>query len=200
MTGLVAGIGAKAALGAAGARLKQISPRTWLVIGCALAALLGALWALHWYHGQIKAAEKRGSDAAYSNIAKQARELTGKANALNAKLAAQMRSKNDEEAAAIRSDAGAVLVRGPGAARCAPVAGLAGTSGRSVAAGGKPDAAGSQVPPDDRAAVPWPWLVDRAEQADLNRSEAIAWRDWYARFTAEWAKWNADAAKARATP
>jgi nucleoside phosphorylase len=50
MTGIVAGIGARAALSAAGARLGQISPRTWLVIGCAVALAVGFLWHQHAAH------------------------------------------------------------------------------------------------------------------------------------------------------
>jgi hypothetical protein len=29
--------------------------------------------------------------------------------------------------------------------------------------------------------VPWAWLVGHAEQCDINRSEALAWREWYSR-------------------
>jgi hypothetical protein len=44
------------------------------------------------------------------------------------------------------------------------------------------------VPPDDLAAVPWPWLVQRAEQADLNRQEVLTWREWYDRMVKDWPK------------
>lgn len=37
--------------------------------------------------------------------------------------------------------------------------------------------------PDDEpmAIVPWRDLVTRAEEADRNRTEALSWREWYAR-------------------
>lgn len=203
MTGLVAGMGVKAALGAAGAHLKQISPRTWLIIGCALAALLGALWAHHWYAGQIKAAEKRGFDAAYANVAKQAATLTAKANALNAKLAAQMRKETDAKLAAVHADAAAMRLRGSGAARCTAIAGVPIPSGRSQPSSGPGNAALDQVHSGewpDLIALPIAPTIDFGEQHDAFRVEAIQWRGWYARFSAEWAKWNADAAKARTTP
>jgi hypothetical protein len=42
--------------------------------------------------------------------------------------------------------------------------------------------------PDDLAAVPWQWLVQRSEQADLNRQEVLSWREWYRKLAAEWPK------------
>lgn len=162
----------------------------------ALAAALVFAFAVHWFNGRIEAAEKRGAERAYANVERQARELERKANALNARIVTAIKEKNRVENARIAADADALRLRGPGAARCASAASLPSGPGGRVAAGGRSDAAGSGVPVQDSAAVPWGWLVNRAEQADLNRAEVLAWREWHARFTAEWAKWKAEAERA----
>jgi hypothetical protein len=192
---------------ALGARLLPVRaffgsiPRwAYIALAIVLAGLTGVLVHQHYAHKAIAAAEQRGEARAYANVARQAQELASKANALNAGIAAAFKEKNREENARIAAAADTLRLRGPGAARCAAVAGVSASASGSVAAGGKPDAAGPQVPPDDRAVVPWGWLVGRAEQADLNRAEVVAWRDWYQRFAAEWTKWQSDAAKARAKP
>lgn len=101
------------------------------------------------------------------------------------KLSADFRRLNDEENRRIAGDAQSLRVSGPGKATChAPPAAASGhEEGR-----GKPDAPGPQVPSADSAAVPWPWLVTRAEQADLNRAEVLAWREWYRKLVEDWPK------------
>jgi hypothetical protein len=200
MTGMAAGMGAKAVLAAAGARLKQISPRTWLIIGCVVAALLGALWAHHWYSGQIKAAEKRGSDAAYAHVAEQAQKLTSRANALNGKLAKAFQEKNREENSRIARAADDLRLRGPGAARCTAFPGLSAAARGSQSSDRSGDASVAGLRNEERTdliALPFAPTIDFGEQHDAFRAEAISWREWYARFSAEWAKWQADSAKAR---
>jgi hypothetical protein len=44
------------------------------------------------------------------------------------------------------------------------------------------------MPPEDRAAVPWVWLTDRAEEHDLDRAEVLSWRLWYQKVLAAWPK------------
>lgn len=163
----------------------------------ALAAALLYAFAIGWYNGKIEAAEKRGAERAYASVERQARELERKANALNAKIAAALKEKNDVENRRIAADADAHRLRGPGAARCAGPALIPPASGGHVAAGGRSDAAGPGMPAEDRAAVPWSWLVDRAEQHDLHRAEVLAWREWHRRFTAEWSAWRAEAERER---
>jgi hypothetical protein len=108
-----------------------------------------------------------------------------KAKARGEQLAKELRSKTDEANRRIAADADTLRVSGPGKARCSAVsAGPGGSEARS----GKPDAAGPEVSPDDRAAVPWPWLVQRAEQADLNRQEVLTWREWYDKMVKDWPK------------
>lgn len=163
----------------------------------ALAAALIFAFAVHWYNGRISAAEKRGEERAYANVAKQARELERKANALSARIATEMRKRNDEENRAIARAADALRLRGPGAARCAGPALLPASPGGHGTAPAGADAAGPGMPPEDRAAVPWGWLVSRSEEHDMLLAEARGWREWHARFTAEWAKWKAEADKGR---
>lgn len=176
--------------------LKSV-PRSIWMLGIITLLAGGYLWHQHAAQRAIAAAEKRGEDRAYANVERQARELEAKANALNRSIAEQMRKRNDEQARRIAVAADGLRLRGPGAARCTVVAGLPAAPGGRVTPDRPAYAAGSRVPPGDRAAVPWSWLVERAEQADLNRAEALAWRDWYARFKAEWDRWNAKAAVLR---
>jgi hypothetical protein len=120
-------------------------------------------------HAQIDKADKAARDA----------------QATIAKLTREIRNRTDEENRRIAGDADAVRLRGPGKAVCraAPAA----ASGHEPV-GGNGDASRPQVPSDDRAAVPWEWLTDRAEQSDLNRAEVLAWRDWYRRLVESWPK------------
>lgn len=180
--------------------LGPILKRFWKPLLIGLAILAAFLWHQHIAHQAIDAAVKRGEARAYANVAKQAHDLAAKADAMNSKIAAAMREKNREENARIAATADALRLRGPGAARCAAVAGIPRAPGRHDPSGWFGDVAGSPMPAEDSAAVPWGWLVGRAEEHDLDRAEVLAWRDWYVRFSAEWDKWNAEAEKARSKP
>jgi len=112
--------------------------------------------------------------------------LTAELDAANVKIAAEIRRRHDEEARRIAAGADALRVSGPGRAAACPPA----TPGGHQPPGGAGNAPGPEMPPGDRAAVPWQWLVARAESADLNRSEVLAWREWHARLNAEWEAWR----------
>jgi hypothetical protein len=113
-------------------------------------------------------------------------KIQQKLDAANRKIADEIRKRTDEENRRIAADADGLRLSGPGRARaCAPAA----PGGRQPASG-KPDAAGPEMPSDDSAAVPWNWLVQRAETNDLNRAEVLAWRDWYDRLLKQWPKSN----------
>jgi hypothetical protein len=159
---------------AARAFLGRVPKAVWIAIAVALVLWLG----VRWYNGQIRDAEKRGADRAYAEVEKKARALEAKANA----TADKIRSKTDEQARAIAADADTLRVSGPGKARACPIPAPA---SRREAADGKPDAPGPEVPSDDRAAVPWQWLVQRAEVCDLNRNEVLAWREWHEKLAAQ---------------
>jgi hypothetical protein len=154
--------------------LGRIPRVAWIALAAALLLFLG----VRWYNGQIKDAEKRGADRAYAEVEKKARALEAKANA----TADKIRSKSDETARAIAADADVIRVSGPGKARCIPVPA---PSGRREAPSGQADASRPEVPSDDRAAVPWQWLVQRAEVCDLNRNEVLAWREWHEKLAAQ---------------
>lgn len=173
---------------AIGLFFKGLSPRVWLFIALAL-ALAGAVF-MHQRaaHRAIKNADAAGYARASNEIAAKAQALEAKANRLNAAIAAQARKRNDEENRLIARSADDLRVRGSGKANCPRNPGLPAGAGQSRPTSGGADAAGPAMPSDDLAAVPWDWLVDRAEQADLNRAEALAWRDWYRRMVEAWPK------------
>jgi hypothetical protein len=159
--------------------LKGASAWQLIAMGLAVFALV--------QHFQL-AGERRHSaklERQITQIADDARATKAKLDAANRQIAADIREKNDEENRRIAGDADTLRVSGPGRSRvaCAPAA-----AGGHQPANGKPDVAGPQMPATDSAAVPWPWLVQRAEQADLNRAEVLSWRDWYQRLLAQWPK------------
>lgn len=201
--GLFASIGAKLAASFLGQKVKQgagllseIPQPVWealTVVGYVLAFV-----ALHWHYEKaaLKAADERGYERRASEDADALVELQKRARgaeALATQISQATRTKNDADNASIHAAAGSLLAHGPGAARC-------GLVGHSVvpAASGEPravdhqptDATGALLPGDDGqanlAAVPWNWLVGRSEQCDLDRAEALAWRDWYMRQAAAW--------------
>jgi hypothetical protein len=123
----------------------------------------------------------RADETSLKRIADQANSLKEKAD----RIAAEIRSKTDETNHRISGDAADILRGGPGKAVCHSTPA---SSGGSQPQGGAGNAPGLTLPPADSAAVPWIWLTERSEQADLNRAEVLAWREWYARLVAEWPK------------
>lgn len=125
-----------------------------------------------------------GVKAEGDRIASKAAKIAKKAEEISAKA----RELNSETNRLIIADARTVLVRGPGKAACLNPA-TPGAS-RYVTPVRKPDAPRPEVPTGDGqpllAAVPWPWLVDRAEQCDLNRAEAETWRAWHRQLEEAW--------------
>jgi hypothetical protein len=183
-----------------GAFLKSIPAGVWKVV--AIVAAVVGLFLLHQHiaHKAIAAAEKRGSDAAYTHVAEQAQKLTSRANALNGKLAKAFQEKNREENSRIARAADDLRLRGPGAARCTAFPGLSAAARGSQSSDRSGDASVAGLRNEERTdliALPFAPTIDFGEQHDGFRAEAISWRGWYATFMAEWAKWNAEAAKAR---
>jgi hypothetical protein len=179
-------------LAAVGARLLPVRrvlgavpPKVWLALAIALAAFLGFLWHQHAAHKAINAAYQQGKADEAEHVRKQALELKAKADKVNAEIAAKIRSKNDEENRRIAGAADALRVSGPGRAVCArPPAAASGPQSASAAAA----AAGSEMPSADSAAVPWGWLVTRAEEHDQLRAEVLSWRSWYDQMVKAWPK------------
>lgn len=144
----------------------KLLPRwAWEVIAAGLAIAL----AVHWYHGQIAKAEKRGADAAYSKVASQALELKGKADDLARSAASAAKEKNDEAHGRIDAHADGLLVRGPGRATCTGVAGSATAADQRPVQQHETDASVPRLP-DARGteliAVPFAGAVAFARQND----------------------------------
>jgi hypothetical protein len=155
-----------------------------LVVSVALAlGWIGAAGDARHYKKQSDRYERlyRDEKAAVDEADRAAREAQATAN----QISKELKERNDAENRRIADTADAIRVSGPGKAACR--ANPTRTGGHDKA-GGSGDATGSQVPADDRAAVPWPWLVAKAEQADLNRAEVLTWREWYKRLVAAWPK------------
>jgi hypothetical protein len=195
-----ASMGLGAILSGARAFLGKISPRTWLIIGCAVAAFIGFLAHQHYAHKALAAAEQRGEATAYANVEKQARALEAKANAVSQKIAADLKEKNREENARVAAAADAIRLRGPGAARCSGPAFIPAAASGSQHPAAKAGTAVDQLPDQagiDLIGLPFAGAVTGAEDHDALLNEAQSWRTWYATFSAQWVKWQKDAEKAR---
>jgi len=183
MTGLVAGMGAKAALGGVGGFFKSIPRWAWIALAIASAALLGLLW-----HGHaIKKHDKALRVAVTAEIQAKTQKLIDGLNSKNAQLTATLRRKNDETARTIIHDAGTVRLSGPGKAQCRPSLPVAARGSQPTR--GTSDVAVAEVPPGqglDLIGLPFAATVDFAEQHDLNRAEVLAWRDWYKQIEKSW--------------
>jgi hypothetical protein len=171
-----------------GAFIKAVPAWAWKAAGI-IAALVGAfLVHQHYAHKAIANAYAQGKADEAKHVEQQALKIKAKVDALTGKIAAQERMKNDEQNRRIAAAADDLRLRGPGKATCAGSASLPSAAGGHVAPSGDGNAAGPQVPSDDRAAVPWGWLVNRAEEHDVDRAEVLSWREWYSRLVAAWPK------------
>ena len=202
----LAGIGGVAALFLApGLReaivtfLRAIPPKGWLAIG--VLALLAGLW---WAHARaVSAAYNRGyatatveRDAkwgkAFDTMHGAALTYAAAFNQQSATLSNQIGARHEQDLRAITARADALRLHGPGRA--------AATCGRPGDSAGLPSPARLDEPPgsaaDDGVAglpdetplaiVPWPDLVQRSEDADADRAEVIAWREWFEKNRKAW--------------
>ena len=152
--------------------LALIPRSVWIAL--AVLALVGLGVFAH--QRSVKAYGEERYAAGVADEKARAQEAARKQAEKDEKTVRKLKEQHREEIDRISRDADALRLRGPGKARCrpAPIA----ASGRDEGHG-EPDVAGPEVPPDDRAAVPWGWLVQRAEQFDANRAEVLAWREWH---------------------
>jgi hypothetical protein len=181
---------------------------SWLVIRAILGRALSFLGKLNlWQLGCIAlalfagvqtlrlAAETRHSHKVEAQAQKLSQELlqirdnARKAEADGNRISKQLKDKNNEDNRRIAGDAESLRVSGPGKAVCRPAP--AAPSGH-IAVTAKPDAAGPALPPDDSAAVPWPWLVQRSEEHDQLLAEVEAWRTWHEQVLKVWPKNDGD--------
>lgn len=151
---------------------KAIPPKVWYAIGIILALVAAFIFHQRAAHKAIHNADIAGYTRAMKEVEARALELSKKAKLLSDNA----RKLNDAANTRIHSSATIIRLSGPGKAVCPRVSA---TAGRSNQAGSGGNVTGPQVPPDNLAAVPWDWLVTRAEEHDLCRAEALSWRDWY---------------------
>ena len=202
----LAGVGGVAALFLApGLRLafigflRAIPPKGWLALGAL--ALAAALW---WGHTRaVSAAYNRGyatatveRDAkwgeAFDTMHGAALTYAAAFNQQSATLSSQIGARHEQELRSLAARADALRLHGPGRA--------AATCSRPGDSAGLPSPARLDEPPGvaahdgvaglpdetPMAIVPWPDLVQRSEDADADRAEVIAWRDWFEKNRKAW--------------
>lgn len=184
--------------------LRAIPPKGWLAIGAL--ALLAGLW---WAHTRaVSAAYNRGyatatveRDAkwseAFDTMHGAALTYAAAFNQQSATLSSQIGARHEQELRSLAARADALRLHGPGRA--------AATCGRPGDSAGLPSPARLDEPPGSAAhdgvaglpdevpmaIVPWPDLVQRSEDADADRAEVIAWREWFAMNRKAWADYKA---------
>jgi hypothetical protein len=165
------------AIGSGIVKLLQMHVPLWIV---AAVLVVGAIRE----NRAVDAAEKRGRDAAYAQITKQAKELAKRAE----KISQDAKEFNRAANARISRTADDVRVLGPGKANC-PGA-VAPSSGGNQGPG-KANAAVDPVSDPARNTViglPFPPTIDFAEQHDRCQIDRQTWEDWYKKLVANWGK------------
>lgn len=163
--------------------LGRIPKWAWLALAIGIALFLG----VRWYHNQIHAAYDRGVIAERTQAKAAADRLKAEIDTKTRQIADLLRRKSDEQARHIAVAADDLRLSGPGKVsfRC---------SGSSTAPSGRNQASGQgnaprvEMPSEERAVLPWDWVVGQAERCDLNRSEVLAWRTWYQEIEKAWPK------------
>lgn len=190
MTGLVAGIGIKTALGSAGGFLKAIPRQVW--IGLAIIAALAGAYFLHGHQVKkhdvvVRSAEdqvwQKKLDAAVAAVKAKDAQLAG--------ISAQLRKANDEANSAIASSAHDIGLLGPGKAACSRVGSVAAAASGPVAPRRPSDAAVAPLPSDgglDLIGLPFDDALNFGADHDYGRAENLSWRVWYQKLLAAWPK------------
>ena len=153
------------------------------VLGYALAIYATHVRVVHEHDAAIIAANnaqwQAKITAASAAITKNAEHLVVVAN--------QIKETSDEEHARNAGSAQSLRLLGPGAAapHCPAVPAAPGQSQSTPAEHG---VTGPVLPQANSAAVPWSWLVTRAQEHDDLVAEDRAWRAWYQQVVALWPK------------
>ena len=168
---------------------KKIPWQGWL----ALAAAFVIGWHLWGDRSRLREARKEADKAGYSRamfeVEARALRIEAKVKALDKSITTEIRNRNNEEARHIATTADNLRVRGPGAARCNVGPAVPGSAGGRNPADRGANATPAGVPVEvGVAAVPWNWLVDRAEKCDVDRAEVISWREWHDKWGKAWVK------------
>lgn len=207
-TGLIARLGLGLLFGRIRSVAEKIPRQVWIVLAALVVLALG--WHLHASAVRDARAEglaegKQTADRQWSaaiemqraDAARWRKDYETTATALTAEIGA----RHAQELRIIAARADDLRLRGPGRAaasceRSGDPAGLPATPGGLDAAPGAIAGGVAGMPPDGGpfATLPWPELVAQAEQADENRAEVKAWRDWYAAQKAKWERARANLA------
>lgn len=172
--------------------LRGIPRWVWLLLAVALAFR----FAVNWHAGKIEALEKAAYGRGVTDTVAAAAQLQAERARLDAAIAAELRNRHDEENRRIAAAADRLRLRGPGKAACPDPSGLPAGTGRHGAAGRSADAAVDRVPDTARPeliAMPFAGTVAFGGQHDGFRTEALSWREWHRRFTAERERLSASA-------
>lgn len=176
--------------------LSAVPRAVWL----ALAALLAVWLAVSWHKRTVAAADRAGFErgvaitkAAYRKALAGARVVAlqrrAAAESESRRINQELTRETDRLRARIAADARRLLDQGPGAAACprrVDHPGLSAGSGAPAAARHPPDASRSSVPPGDWSAVPWQWLVRRAEGHDALLTYMLQDQEWHRRQEEAW--------------
>lgn len=181
MSGLAGSIAIGEVASKTGGLLRKVPREVWYALALILALWLGSKW-----HEHRKA--QYGAErfmAGYAKAVEDGRQLKEQAELIGSAISKSLKEQNDETNRRIDRLSADLRLRGPGAAsaRCP---GVSSPSGQSKPTSGAGNAPGTGLPEQGGSAVvPWDWLVERAEQCDLNRAEVLTWRDWWERQNAQ---------------
>lgn len=170
---------------------KMLPSWAWELVFIALLAGAGMLAhhvAVVKHDNGVRAEQKASDDAAAKRLADHAIEIKRQVDGLTMNISNLIRTKNDEENRRIAAAGNDLRVLGPGAAACPRHASLPASPGGHGKAPAVAGAAGPLLPAPDSAAVPWSWLVDRAEEHDELLAEVKAWRQWHDQVLQAWPK------------
>lgn len=160
-----------------------------LCVSAALAFVANSQWshAGHWHKQSDRFEGLYNAELAHeAKIAKQAVDLKTKIDTLSSSLTAVIKERNDEQNRRIAADVSALRLSGPGKAVCPGNPGAAAAPVRQQQAAAAADAPGSPLPPSDRAAVSWAWLVQRAQEHDELLSKVQSVIDQRSRLEQSW--------------
>lgn len=174
---LLAGLGLGAKLLGVRKKLASVPWQVWAVIALIITVSVSGCIAKNKHEAAVTAfGDQRYNEGRASRDAEIKAAQDAKAEA-DRKLAAALREKANAENARITTRANDLRLRGPGAATCPNFTAPSTSAGGRNAAPPEAGTAPLGVLAEDRAAVPWGWLVGQIEDKDKCLVEAGAWRE-----------------------
>ena len=177
-----------------GGFLKAVPRWVWILLAVAAAGW----FAVHWHNGKVEELRSSSFAAGYAKAVTDGKQRVRIVERGSDKIATEIRSKTHDEIASTARRADALRLRGPGAAAACVDPGLSAAAGGHQPIAGRTDDPMAGMPSGEGQrfiALPFGETVDRAEIADANRIEVLAWREWHRRLTIWWAKVQATADK-----